>query len=268
MRTVTELGGDGLSRRRFVASASALGAACFLGVPRAARAEPPPETTKVRLVSVPATCLAPLYLAGDLLRLEGFSEIEYVQAGAEPGPSVLASGRADFSQWDVAAAILLLDAGKPIILLAGVHAGCQELMAHDRVRAIRELKGKRIAISAMGNADHINLSIILAYVGIDPRKEVTWIAGSEIMDSMKLFTSGEADAFLGFAPQPQEVRKQKVGHTIVDTLQDRPWSQYYCCTLIGNRDFVRANPIAAKRVLRALLKAADLCANEPERAAR
>ena len=46
---------------------------------------------------------------------------------------------------------------------------------------------------------------------------------------------------------------------------DRPWSQYLCCMVCGNADYVRDYPIATKRVLRAVLKAADLCATEPER---
>jgi NitT/TauT family transport system substrate-binding protein len=36
----------------------------------------------------------------------------------------------------------------------------------------------------------------------------------------------------------------------------------------GNRAFVQQNPVATKRALRAILKAADLCANEPARAAQ
>ena len=49
---------------------------------------------------------------------------------------------------------------------------------------------------------------------------------------------------------------------------DRPWSQYFCCMLIGRTEFVQKYPIATKRVVRAILKATDLCANEPERMAR
>jgi NitT/TauT family transport system substrate-binding protein len=49
---------------------------------------------------------------------------------------------------------------------------------------------------------------------------------------------------------------------------DRPWSQYFCCMLYGNRNYVRNHPVATKRVIRAILKAADLCAGQPERAAR
>jgi NitT/TauT family transport system substrate-binding protein len=49
---------------------------------------------------------------------------------------------------------------------------------------------------------------------------------------------------------------------------DRPWSQYFCCIVAGNREFVRKHPVATKRALRAILKTADVCALEPERAAR
>jgi NitT/TauT family transport system substrate-binding protein len=49
---------------------------------------------------------------------------------------------------------------------------------------------------------------------------------------------------------------------------DLPWSQYFCCTLTGNREYVRNHPVATKRVLRAILKAVDFCTSEPKRAAR
>jgi NitT/TauT family transport system substrate-binding protein len=55
---------------------------------------------------------------------------------------------------------------------------------------------------------------------------------------------------------------------LLDTRTDRPWSQYFCCMLVGNREFVRKHPVATKRALRAILKANALCASEPDRVAR
>ena len=55
---------------------------------------------------------------------------------------------------------------------------------------------------------------------------------------------------------------------ILDTAKDRPWSQYFCCVVVANREFVGRNPVATKRALRAILKSADVCAADPERAAR
>ena len=74
--------------------------------------------------------------------------------------------------------------------------------------------------------------------------------------------------FLGFAPEPKDLRARHIGHVIVSTGRDRPWSQYFCCMLGANRDYVRSYPVATKRAIRAILKAADLCASETERAAR
>jgi NitT/TauT family transport system substrate-binding protein len=48
----------------------------------------------------------------------------------------------------------------------------------------------------------------------------------------------------------------------------RPWSEHFCCIVCGNREFVRRNPVATKRALRAILKAGHVCALEPDRAAR
>ena len=85
---------------------------------------------------------------------------------------------------------------------------------------------------------------------------------------MRLLAEGKIDAYLGFPPEPQELRARKIGHVVVNSGLDRPWSQYFCCMVGGNREFVKKHPVATKRAMRAVLKAASLCAVEPERAAR
>jgi NitT/TauT family transport system substrate-binding protein len=64
------------------------------------------------------------------------------------------------------------------------------------------------------------------------------------------------------------MRAAKIGHVVVNSATDRPWSQYFCCLVTGSRDFVQKHPVATKRALRAILKSADLCATAPERVAR
>ena len=131
---------------------------------------------------------------------------------------------------------------------------------------MKELKGKRVAISGFGSAEHVLVASMVAYVGMDPRKDINWVIGGR--DAMRLFADGKADAYMGFAPEPQQLRAKKIGHVIVNTTQDRPWSQYFCCMVTANREFVQKYPVATKRVVRSFLKAADICANEPERVAR
>ncbi len=141
-----------------------------------------------------------------------------------------------------------LDAGEPITALAGVHSGCYELFAHEPIRTISDLKGKRVGIQALGSSGHLFLAIMAAHVGLDPDKDINWVTPARSANAMELFADGKIDAFLGFPPEPQELRARKIGRVIVNTATDQPWSQYFCCMLSGNRDFVREHPIATKRV--------------------
>jgi NitT/TauT family transport system substrate-binding protein len=88
------------------------------------------------------------------------------------------------------------------------------------------------------------------------------------VNSLELFAQGKIDGYLGFPPHPQELRARGFRNVLVSTAADRPWSQYFCCMLFGDRDYVRNHPVATKRALRAILKTADFCAAQPELAAR
>jgi NitT/TauT family transport system substrate-binding protein len=159
-----------------------------------------------------------------------------------------------------------LDEGARISVLAGIHVGCFELIATDRVGKISDLKGKTVAVLAIGSAQHIFLSSMATQVGLDPRRDINW-ATSSADTAKQLLAEGKIDAFLGFPPDPQELRARNIGHVVVNSAVDRPWSQYFCCMAVANREFARQHPVATKRALRALLKATDLCLSEPERAA-
>jgi NitT/TauT family transport system substrate-binding protein len=158
-----------------------------------------------------------------------------------------------------------MDAGVPITILAGIHLGCYELFAHEPVNTIIDLKGRSVGIAYFGSGAHLLLSVMTAYVGLDPAKDVRWVQSKS---AKELFAEGKVDAFVGFPPDPQELRARKIGRVIVSTALDQPWSQYFCCMLIANRDLVRNCPIATKRVLRAILRTADICAAEPASAAQ
>jgi hypothetical protein len=71
---------EGWTRRRFLGGLTLAGTAGLLGLhPRSVAAEPPPETTTLRLARVPAICVAPEYVAEALLQGEGFTEMQYVK---------------------------------------------------------------------------------------------------------------------------------------------------------------------------------------------
>ena len=252
------------SRRHFLASMSAAGAAGVLGARTSLADAGPPETTTIRLGYDQNMCVAPQFIAEDLLRAEGFTDIRYVQPIKS---SRFASDEIDFNLKSASWFISHLEAGDPITALAGVHVGCFELFAHEPIRTISDLRGKGVGIQQLGSASHLLLSIMAAHVGLNPHTDINWIANPDF-DFKELFAQRKVDAFLCAPPKSQELRAHKIGRVILNTTTDQPWSQYYCCFLVGNREFVREHPVATKRVLRAILKATDICATEPETAAQ
>jgi NitT/TauT family transport system substrate-binding protein len=180
-----------------------------------------------------------MWMAEALLRGEGFSTVEYVHSTGEL--DVLVAGKQDVILFDAPGLILALDERQPIVILGGIHGGCYELFGSDRVRSVLDLRGRKVGVTTASRQAFV--AAIASYVGL-------------------------VDAVLGFPPEPQELRARKIGRPIVNTARDRPWSQYFCCMAVTNQDFVRRHPVATKRALRALVKATEVCAAEPERVAR
>ena len=255
------------TRRRFLGSASLAAAAGVLGARTALADEGPPETTIIRLGKIPGICIAPQYAVEELLRSEGFTDIRYVATDAGRHSERMARGELDFSLNFAAPLVLSIDAGEPVTVVAGVHSGCFELFANERIRSILDLKGKSVGVQGIGSIPHVFLAVMATYVGLDPVNDVNWVSSPSVKPK-ELFADGRIDAFLGFPPEPQELRARNIGHVILNSAVDRPWSQYFCCLLSGSRDFVQEHPVATKRVARAVLKATDLCVTEPERVAR
>jgi NitT/TauT family transport system substrate-binding protein len=255
------------SRRHFLATLSAAGAAGVLGSAASLADHGPPEVTTVHLAKIPGICIAPQYLAEELLRAEGFTDVRYVPISSAIQHESIATGEVDFSLHFAAPLVIPIGAGDAIRVLAGVHPGCFELFARTSVRTVLDLKGRSVGIQAIGSGPHVFLSAIAAYVGLDPARDINWVTSPSVKP-MQLFADGKIDAFLGLPPEPQELRARNIGHVIVNSAEDLPWSQYFCCMLAGNSEFIDKHPIATKRVLRAILKATDICATEPETAAR
>ena len=255
------------SRREFMSGLTLAGTAGLFGLdPAQAAAEPPVETTRLRLLHSEAICFAPNYVAEPLLRSEGFTDVQYVKPKI-PGQEALAAGELDLCPGTAGQFMINADRGDPVVVLTGLHFGCYELFVTDRVRTIRDLKGKRVSVTSLNSGRHVFLASMLALVGLSPGRDVELVQLAPA-ESISLLAERKIDGFMAFPPEPLELKEQKIGRVLVDTLTDRPWSQYFCCMMAANRDFVRKHPVATKRALRAFLKAADVCALEPERAAR
>jgi NitT/TauT family transport system substrate-binding protein len=160
---------------------------------RPARAEPPPEVRTLRFSKEPYACIAPQYVIDEFLAAEGFSGVQRVDVGDGSTTKLLAKGELDFALDAAFSIVTYVGAGEPLVALAGIHGGCFVLFGTDRVRSIRDLKGKTVAVLSLDAPERIFLSAMAAYVGLDPRRDIKW-STQPFEESMRLLAEGKVDA--------------------------------------------------------------------------
>lgn len=233
-------------------------------------AEPPPETTRIRLLAdpdVPIVCYAPIYLVEEFLRQEGFTDIGYNgYGGGWSEAAVLARGEVDFAATFTSDGLVAMESNAEITFVGGVHSGCVEIYAHDRVRGLTDVAGHRLLAGGVNSPEHIMLSLILGYVGVDPVKDVEWVFEPDYNKWAGLFADDRIDVLFTSPTPSYAVRDMKIGHVILNSTLDDPWRHYICCMLAARSAFVRDHPVAAKRAVRAFMKARDFCASDPRSA--
>lgn len=228
------------------------------------------ETKRIRLIrdrAFPVLCYAPQYVAQRFLELEGFTDIQYVSLGEDGSyANALIDGTADMSAALGVDWVPPIAEGKPIKVLSGLHAGCVEIFGNDAVETVQDLKGKRIAVHGLGSPERFLLSSVLAYIGIQDA-EVEWVFAHP-NEWTPMLVDGKIDALASFPPLNYYLHDEGIGHVVLNTTTDKPWKHMFCCMVATNSTFAAENPVAAKRALRAIMKANQLCTDQPEMAAK
>ena len=210
------------TRRRFLTALLTVSATGLLRMPRALAVDQPLETTGVRLIRAPSICLAPQYVAEELLRAEGFSGLRYVDAASSAEfNEAIASGKADFTLHYASPLVSAIDAGAAIAVLAGAHVGCLELFGSEEIRSIAHLKGKSIGIPALRSSEHLFVSVMAAHIGLDPAHDIRWVT-SQSPKPAELFADGKIDGFLAAPPVAQDLRARHIGHVVANSAVDHP----------------------------------------------
>ncbi len=208
-------------------------------------------------------------MAGDFLREEGFTGD--FDSGSAPLPQLVIPsvlrGDADIGVSFANTFVGFVDAGQPIVALGGIHPGCAQVWARPGIDTISDLKGKTVALQTKLNTFNNKTSpstvysffvSLLARVGIEPAA-VNFVELGAAANPRDAFMEGKSDAYLAQAEQGTllQADPKNPGKLILDTTMDKPWSQVDCCLLVANREWLKANPVAAKRATRAILRSAD-----------
>jgi NitT/TauT family transport system substrate-binding protein len=119
----------------------------------------------------------------------------------------------------------------------------------------------------MGTPPFIFANRVLGANGIDASKDVTWrvFPAGELGLALE---KGEIDAVADSEPIGSLLIAEGKVRNVADQAADMPYKDEYCCAVIVNGKFLKANPKAAAAGTRALLKAAKWVEANPAAAAR
>jgi NitT/TauT family transport system substrate-binding protein len=100
--------------------------------------------------------------------------VRYLQVDPNVDQSVwIARGETAFSINHPPLHIMSIDARAPIKVIGGLHSGCLELIANESVSSVADLRGKRVGVDS--TTAHVMLTVMAAWVGLDPAKDIEWV---------------------------------------------------------------------------------------------
>jgi len=267
--------GVGTTRREILgvalSTAGALLVGCVGGGQSSSKPSPAPSPgpveTKTLRIGAPPVCDAAYFMADRYLRDEGFTDIQFVKGDAS---QTMAGGAADITSFFPSRLAAEIDAGTPVVALAGLHVGCVGLFAQPGIRDVAGLRGKTIMVRKKDPREFTFAFpvVTLLNAGIDPSHDVNIVEAPSDADMLKLFRDGKTDAFTTAVVQMDALRAEGKFAMLVDYTTDAPWSGHHCCLVTATRSFVEMSPNAARRALRAILRANVEAASDPSRGVR
>lgn len=265
------------TRREWLLGAAGTGGAMLgLGLPRAESAglAPPTGAAKVRLAWLPkVSCVAPVAVAAErgIFRKHNL-DVELVGFDFHTRDMLESpvKGGSDAAVTMIHNWLLPIEAGLDVRLIAPIHGGCVRIVGKESagVTDLASLRGKTIGISggAVSQLARLVFSIILTANGLDPDKDVTWIAfPDERFD--EALASGKIQAAGGIDPPLHALQKRMPGLVEIASNMTGPMQGRSCCVVAAGPRLWRDEPLVALALVAALSEAADYTAGHPGEAA-
>jgi sulfonate transport system substrate-binding protein len=225
---------------------------------------------KVRVGYIGITCEAPIFTAVEngFFKEEGL-DVSLVKCEWANYKDVLALDGFDITHHLVMYFLKPIEQGLDVKFTGGIHRGCLRVQSatNGNIRAIQDLRGKRIGVPGMGTPPFIFANRVLGAHGIDAAREITW----RVFPAGELglaLDKGEVDAVADSEPIGSLLLAEKKVRNVADQATDAPYKDEYCCAVIVSGKFLKRNPKAAAGATRALLKGAKWVEANPAAAAR
>ena len=213
-------------------------------------------SNKLKVSYLGLTCEGPIFAAYELgfFKEEGL-DVELVKTDWDSLRDGLGLGRFDATHHLTMFLLKPIEQGMDLKLTGGIHSGCLRLQAgiNTDIQKVEDLKGKKIAISSMGNPPFMFSSRVFSQHGMDAGRDVEWLIYPN--EAMELaLEQKQVDAVASAEPIGSIMLSHKKVRNIADQATDPPFKTEYCCVTVVNGNMVRKNPAKAAKATRAMLK--------------
>ena len=210
--------------------------------------------TKIRLAQpTVAMMYAPLYFGvkQGFFAAEGF-DVEFMAMRTDLAIAALGTGDVDYIAHG-GAALRAAAQGFPLKLVFALdHKTPFWLVARAPIKTVAQLKGKIIGISFPGDTPQIILKRFLHRQGVDPDRDVSYVAGQFSPTALQGLLGGVLDAAV-LAP-PFNVIAGEKGLTILTFLGQSVPDATSSNGIVTSEQKIKSKPDEVKRIVRASLK--------------
>lgn len=228
---------------------------------------------KLKIAYSPVLCEASLHVAIEkgFFKQEGL-DYETVSMGTPAKIDGVATGKIDAGFGMVGKFVVPLSNGLPMKITAGMHTGCIQIVTRrdTGINSISNLRGKKIGVASMVDAEIVITKRALAAVGIDISQgssEVEFVIFNA-PDLPVALEKGAIDAFTATDPIAAVSISEKGFKALLTTATDKPFADEYCCVSFVSSDVAKKYPDIAKKFTVAMMKASQWVEDNPKEAAR
>ncbi|SPL88513.1 putative extracellular solute-binding protein [[Actinomadura] parvosata subsp. kistnae] len=237
----------------------------------AARPSGPPEQSVIRVGVVPSVESAPVYVAlanGDFAA-EGLTVKPMLITGPAAAVPLLESGALDLVQTDYLTLFQANEAGKKLKIVSGMHQAARGSAAivvntQSKINAVRDLKGKRVAVPNLVGLGPLALASALKRDGLTLREDVLMVE-KPYPEMLKALHAGQVDAAL--LAEPFVTMGRETGHIrIVQEVPAGDLAGLHAAGMSATERWIRRNPRTLAAFHRALAKAQRRIGHDPQQA--
>ena len=210
-------------------------------------------------VTIAYTSISPQYAPFWIAKDAGFFEKNGVNAqlvymrGGVVATQALISNDVNFINAGGGGVVDAVLGGADIVMVAcPITQEPQVLVTRREIKALSQLKGKKFAVNSLAGPAMLSLKIMLAGAGLDPERDVSYLAVGPSSSRFGALQLGQVDATT-LAP-PFTFAARKAGYTFFEDLPGMKESELPNAALATTRKFSQVEPLATEMVVKSVIE--------------